>query len=85
MPTRATAAAVVSGTPSGVGYSQSSPTAAYSAKVPWRPSSPWLEPQTRSPTWKRPVRGPTASTVPARSQPGMKGLGSGMATVPVRM
>src|SRR6516162_581552 len=85
MPTSATAAAVSSPMPGGVGYSQFSNTQAYSANVPCRPNNPWFDPQTRSPTFRLLTLGPTVVTVPARSQPGMNGFGNGMATAPARM
>ncbi len=84
MPVRASAAASTSERASGVGWSQCSSTAAYSAAHPWRPISPWFEAQTRSPGFTRVTPEPTASTVPPRSLSMMYGSVSGIATRPDR-
>src|SRR5262249_12974096 len=84
--TSAAAAASASGTPAGVGYAHFASTQTSSAVVPCRPSSPWLDPHTRSPDLNAVTPGPSALTVPAKSAPGIIGAGGkGIFTVPARM
>ena len=85
MPTSAAPAASSSGTPGGIGKNQSSAAQTNSAQVPCRPSKPWFDAQTRSPTLNRLTPAPTASTTPATSLPVMNGIGSFIATAPERM
>ncbi|MFO0848802.1 MAG: hypothetical protein U0871_09655 [Gemmataceae bacterium] len=84
IPTSAVAAASASDTPAGSGYAHSSPTQQNSASVPCRPSNPWFDPHTRSPGLNRLTPAPTASTVPAKSHPGMYGFGRSAFTIPLR-
>ena len=80
-----TAAASTNETPSGMRSRAASGAFTYSANVPplrhWKPST--TSPNTGSPTWNRDVPGPSASTTPAASVPGI-GLAGLRSPPPIR-
>src|SRR5204863_210063 len=71
---RAIAVARPKSTPSGIGTADAALIAAYSAYPP--PTGGGSDPTTRSPIWKPVTSGPTASTTPEGSRPGVIGRAS---------